>query len=214
MSGPGPFYGWDIQLRLFCIVQRGDQKTEVRSSGPIGAMLSVCRIDKDNDKNRGTDKEERERVMFDIGARFMRSKKYEQQADRGEVPDFANGNRIHFTTLEPAVMFPIVDKGLFRLDYGFGAGVYWFSSEGFEPLRGTLLEPVRLDFRLKLPAKWKVNAAVARVGWLNFPAGFDFKAFGGAPGHDGRVSSDWAKTLSLFVDLTPAAAAWADKLKR
>jgi hypothetical protein len=80
-------------------------------------------------------------------------------------------------------------------------------------LRGTFIEPVRLDFRFGLPKKWKVDAAVARLGWLNFPAGFDFAAFAGSPGHDGRISSDWAKTLSIFVDLTPIAQTWAEKLK-
>jgi hypothetical protein len=211
-SGPGPFYGWDIQLRLFCVVQPEGQRAEVRTSGPVGAILSVCRIAKDNrDRKAG---KERERVMFDLGARFLRTKKYEDQVERGEIPDFANGNRIHLTTLEPAVMFPVVDKGLFRLDYGFGAGVYWLSSEGFEPDNGTFLEPIRFDFRLRLPSSWKVDAAIARFGWLNFPAGFNFQDFGGAPGHDGRVSSDWVKSIALFVDLTEAAAIWTDKLKR
>jgi len=219
-SGPGPFYGWDIQLRLFCVVRTEDQttptkqeRTEIRTSGPVGAILSVCRVARGN-RSRGDAQKERERVMFDLGARFLRTKKYEDQAARGEIPDFANGKRIHLTTLEPAVMFPVVDKGLFRLDYGFGAGVYWLSSEGFEPESGTLLEPIRFDFRLRLPRSWKVDAAIARFGLLNFPAGFNFQNFGGAPGHDGRVSSDWVKSIALFVDLTEAAAIWTDRLKR
>jgi len=202
MSGPGPFYGWDIQLRLFCVVQpAGSDKGEIRSSGPVGAILSVCQAVKDKDKT----KSDKEKLMFDIGARFLRT---------GETPDFAHGKRIHFTTLEPAVMFPVVDKGYFRLDYGFGAGLYWLASEDFEAGRGTLIEPVRFDFRLQ-PPQWNGIAAVARLGWLNFPAGFDFAQFNGtAPDHSGRVSSDWAKTLSLFVDLTPVAAKWTKALGR
>ena len=212
-SGPGPFYGWDIQLRLFCIVKTGDAKsTEIRSSGPVGAILSVCRTTRGNDaKTRDDASKERERLMVDLGVRFLRTKKYEQQAERGEIPDFANGQRIHLTTLEPAVMFPVVEKGYFRLDYGFGAGVYWLTSEAFEPVHGTLLEPIRLDFRLQWP--WRVKP-VARFGLLNFPAGFNFQDFLGAPGHDGRVSSDWVKSLALFVDLTEVAATWTEKLKR
>lgn len=207
MSGPGPFFGWDIQLRLFCVVKPdGKTESEVRTSGPVGAILSVCRVaDRDTEK---------ERLMFDIGARFMRTKKYEDQLRRGETPDFAHGKRIHFTTLEPAVMFPVVDKGHFRLDYGFGAGVYWLSSEDFESKRGTLLEPIRFDFRFLLPKTWKVNAAVARFGLLNFPAGFDFAEFNGAAGHDGRISSDWVRSYALFVDLTPLANEWTKALKR
>jgi hypothetical protein len=174
----------------------------------VGAILSVCSVLNDN----GT--KAKEKLMFDIGARFMRTKKYEDQLGRGDIPDFAHGKRIHFTTLEPAVMFPVVDKGYFRLDYGFGAGLYWIASEDFEPVRGTLIEPVRFDFRLQ-PPQWKGIAAVARLGWLNFPGGFNFAEFNGtAPNHNGRVSSDWSKTLSLFVDLTPVASGWTKKLGR
>jgi hypothetical protein len=209
MSGPGRFFGWDIQLRLFCVIKPDNGKSEVRSSGPIGAILSACRVVDDNG-NTG-----KERLMFDLGARFTRTTKYEDQLRRGETPEFAHGKRIHFTTLEPAVMFPVAEKGIFRLDYGFGAGVYWLSSEDFESNKGAFIEPIRFDFRFKLPDnKWKINAAIFRAGLLNFPAGFNFAEFNGAPGHDGRVSSDWVPTYAVFVDLTPLATAWTQKLKR
>jgi hypothetical protein len=208
MSGPGPFFGWDIQLRLFCVIKPDNGPSEVRSSSPVGALLSVCRVADDNG-NKG-----KERLMFDIGARFLRTKKYEDQLRNGEPPDFAHGKRIHLTTLEPAVMFPVAEKSFLRVDYGFGAGVYWLSSEDFESNVGTLIEPIRFDFRIGLPQRWKVDAAVFRFGLLNFPAGFDFEEFNGAAGHDARVSSDWVRSYAIFVDLTRAADAWTRKLKR
>ena len=145
MSGPGPFFGWDVQLRLFCVIKPDNGPSEVRSSGPVGAILSVCRVSDDRG-NKG-----KERLMFDIGARFLRTKKYEEQLQAGKTPDFAHGKRVHLTTLEPAVMFPVAEKSILRVDYGFGAGVYWLSSEDFESNVGTLLEPIRLDFRFGLP---------------------------------------------------------------
>jgi hypothetical protein len=212
MSGPGPFFGWDIQLRLFCVVKPVDSdKSEVRTSGPVGAILSVCRVRHDD---RTKEKKDKELVMFDIGARFLRTTKYEDQLEDGVNPDFAHGKRIHFTTLEPAVMFPVAEKDWLRVDYGFGAGLYWLSSEDFESQRGTLIEPIRLDFRIGLPKAWKVDAAVFRFGLLNFPAGFNFAEFNGIDGHDGRVSSDWVRSYALFVDLTRVADAWTQKLKR
>jgi hypothetical protein len=212
MSGPGPFFGWDVQLRLFCVVKPvGQDKSEIRTAGAAGAILNVCRALRGKDKDADNEKV---RLMFDLGARFMRTKKYEDQLGRGDIPDFAHGKQIHFTTLEPAVMFPVVEKDWFRLDYGFGAGLYWISSEDFEPVRGTLIEPVRFDVRIQ-PRKWKGVAAVGRLGWLNFPAGFNFADFNGtAPDHNGRISSDWAKTLSFFVDITPIAEKWTKALAR
>jgi len=119
-SGPRKFWGPDIQLRLFCVVettkqvtrfvpdpnfvpdatkkqtppqviQASDERvTEGRAAAPVGVMLSLCRVD--------PSKDEKQRLMFDLGARFMKSGRYEGDP----TPDFANGETIHFTTLETA----------------------------------------------------------------------------------------------------------------
>lgn len=200
-SGPRGFWGPDIQLRLFCVVETPkeagspDTKIETRSAVPIGVILSLCKVDPATDKQR---------LMFDLGARFLRSKHYKGDTN----PRFANGETIHFTTLEPAVMFPLAGKqdGL-RLDYGFGAGVYWFSSEGFQSFKGAFLEPVRLDLRIPISKTW-FRAVIARAGLLYFPAGFDPQAWGGS---SDRIGAELVPVYSVFAEITPTTLAIAKK---
>jgi hypothetical protein len=182
-SGPQKFWGPDVQLRLFCVAKK-DEQVKIVAPPPVGIILSLC--DGQTEKNK--------LVSFDLGARFMWSKKY-----KGDSPaDFANGETIFFTTLEPAVMFPVYKNGDFRLEYGFGAGVYWFSSKGFEPFHGAFIEPARLDVVIPVSAG-KLTAIVGRVGLLNFPAGFGPLAFAGGPGHNTRIASDWVPVYSVFA---------------
>jgi hypothetical protein len=227
-SGPRKFWGPDIQLRLFCVVettkqvtrfvpdpnfvpdatkkqtppqviQASDERvTEGRAAAPVGVMLSLCRVD--------PSKDEKQRLMFDLGARFMKSGRYEGDP----TPDFANGETIHFTTLEPAVMVPLLGQQRgWRLDYGFGAGVYWFSSEGFPSFNGAFLEPIRFDFRIPL-SKTGFPAAIVRAGVLHFPAGFDEQAWAGT---SSRIAAEWVPVYSVFVDLTPPTLDLAKKLR-
>ena len=229
-SGPRKFWGPDVQLRLFCLVEtekdvltyvmpdpdpKNDEKKnpraaviqstrefkpEMRSAVPVGVIVSLCKAD--------PKKNERQRLAFDLGFRFMKSNHYE-----GDTNAFANGETIHFTTLEPAVMFPLVGKqdGL-RLDYGFGAGVYWFSSKGFQSFHGAFLEPVRLDLRIPVSEQHWLRAVVARAGWLHFPAGFDPQAWGGSAGTSSRIGAEWVRTYSVFAEITPVAEDVAKRL--
>jgi hypothetical protein len=194
-SGPHRFWGPDIQLRLFCVVgpkdpTQVDQRTKTQSAVPIGVILTLCKYDSSTEKPR---------LMFDLGARFLTSRRYKGDTN----PDFANGETIHFTTLEPALMFPLVStpKERLRLDYGFGAGVYWFSSEGFQSFNGAFLEPVRFDLRIKVSETW-FRAVVVRAGLLHFPAGFDPQAWAGGP-DNGRIAAEWVPTYSVSVDIIP-----------
>jgi hypothetical protein len=227
-SGPRKFYGWDIQLRLFCVVETTKQviryvpdpnfrtnpldptlkpawvvqasdedAIEGRTVAPLGIILSLCRVDPQKEKQR---------LMFDIGARFMTSNRYEGDT----TPEFANGETIHFTTLEPAVMFPLAggQQGV-RLDYGFGAGVYWFSSKGFPSFNGAFLEPIRFDLRIPLK-KGGFPAAVIRAGLLYFPAGFDERAWAGS---SSRIAAEWVPVYSVSIDLTPPSLEAAKKYR-
>ena len=147
-------------------------------------------------------------ILKILSGSFMSSRKYKDDAD----PEFGHGETIHFTTLEPAVMFPLLWKQSgWRLDYGFGAGVYWFSSEGFESFNGAFLEPLRFDVYFPIRKGW-VNAVVFRAGALVFPAGFNPDAFAARGGSDNRIASELVPTYSLFVDLTPVARSWTEKM--
>jgi hypothetical protein len=196
-SGPRSFQGPDIQLRLFCVVQTANAETgsEIRTPGPAGMLLSVC----------PTRKDERTKLAFDLGVRFMWSGEYTDDVN----PDFGNGEKIYFSTIEPAVVFPVVVKGAFRIDYGFGAGAYWFSSEGFESFRGLFIEPVRANVHVPLSRGY---AFIFSIGALVFPAGFAPTAFAGNSAHNSRIATEVVPIYAVALDLTPAVQAWTAKL--
>jgi hypothetical protein len=192
LSGPGRFYGWDVDLRLFCLndkfdpARSGDQTERI---GPtVGAVVSACRVRKGYAR----------RMAVNVGARFM-------WAD--DNPRFANGQRISFTTLEPSVSFNLLSKYPSRdfIDFGFGAGAYWFSSEEFPSFNGAFIEPIRLEFHtttnMKQNNKWMAAVPAVRVGYLMFPAGFETASFAAAPGGPPRISRDWALNVGVFFDL-------------
>jgi hypothetical protein len=214
-SGPRKFQGPDIQLRLFCVMQpdnpavgrpapagqavqapvTSERRSEIRTPGPAGMLLGICPKRTDSEKTK---------VAFDLGVRFMWSDEYKNDP----TPDFARGRTIYFNTLEPTVVVPLVDKGV-RLEYAFGAGAYWFSSEGFDSFRGFFVEPVRANIHVPLSHGY---AFIFSVGALVFPAGFDPRAFAGDRDHDDRIAADVVRVISIAADLTPAARAWAGKL--
>jgi hypothetical protein len=200
-SGPKYFYGWDIQLRLICFrqVTTTDSTTkseEVRTKGELntksGILLSMCRPA--DDITRGTVKTQyKPRAAFDLGARFVWS---------DHNPHLAQGQRISLTILEPAVSIPLTSQydRWDILDYGFGAGVYWFSSEGFPSFNGAFLEPLRLDVRLPVKNP-RVKSIIFRYGLLVFPGGFEADRFNPDPGFGERISRDWVHSLGIFVDV-------------
>ena len=211
LSGPGRFYGWDMQVRLLCLVDTikppadPTQKPQVVATKfvippPIGIIISACQAESETKDEKGNITEQKKRrLSVDLGARFVWAK---------DNPEFADGGRISLTTLEPSVSVPLLGK--FEradiLDYGFGAGVYWFSSTEFPSFNGAFLEPIRLE--LHAPFKWRVHgwsAAIprARFGLMVFPAGFERAAFDATSPLPLRISRDWVKNFALDFDLEP-----------
>jgi hypothetical protein len=210
-SGPKNFYGWDIQVRLFCVVDNLEEttvtkngqtrtikrvmSTEKAAPSAIGVIVSSCQVASSPDYKKS---HSARRMSVDLGARFLHAKD-----DR-----FANGERIDFTTLEPSVSFNLFSRWPTRdfVDYGFGAGVYWFSSTEFDSFNGAFIEPVRFEFHPTTAMKQKAWASAIpnlRVAWLNFPAGFDTASWAAGPGIAPRLRSDWVFNLGLFFDLEP-----------
>ena len=123
-------------------------------------------------------------------------------------PRFANGERINFTTLEPSISINLFSKWPSRdfLDYGFGAGVYWFSSTEFPSFNGAFLEPLRFEFHPTTAMKQKSWASLVpsvRVSWLNFPGRLRDGRVGRGARHCARIGSDWVFNLGIFFDLEP-----------
>lgn len=195
LSGPGRFYGWDVEVRLFCLTESQTQKREdgepvTQKFGPtLGSIVTACTV------KRGQTR----RLAVDLGARFL-------WADNN--PQFANGERISLTTLEPSVSINLLSRypGKDFIDYGFGAGTYWFSSTQFPAFHGTFIEPIRLEFHTTTKFKqdhdkWTALIPVVRVGYLVFPAGFETASFAAAAGVPPRISRDWVFNGGVFFDL-------------
>jgi hypothetical protein len=169
--------------------------------GSAGVAFSACPIQRDNNR----------RVSINATFRLLRS-----YGDRKAL--YAGGNEIELAMLVPSIAWrPLVDfSWIDVIDLSTGAGVYWFSSEtnvpgGFEPFRGLVLEPVRVDFHV--PSK------VTKLGWLGavvagasyrrgvgiFPHGFAADAFGATrpPAEAKQIPAEWIKTQAFFWDFGP-----------
>src|SRR5688572_27152525 len=151
-SGPGKFYGWDLQTRLFCVVDKipvdekgtraeGQVQTEAFIPPVVGIITSTCRAEEVRDKIKY-----KNRLSVDVVARFV-------WAD--DNPRFANGQRISLTTLAPMIWVGLLNKfdNWDILSYGVGGGVYWFSSTGFTGFNGAFIEPIRLE--VHAPFNWR-----------------------------------------------------------
>jgi hypothetical protein len=156
-----------------------------------GVIYSACKL------NSG----ERRRAAFDVGMRFLWT-----NDDR-----FASGERISFTTIEPAFAWRVFEKPEYDvLEYGIGAGFYWISSKAFPSVTGGFVEPARFDFHVPtsfatkntLPRKI-VRSIIFRVGYLAFPGGFEPDAFLADPLNPEthrRIGRDWVRYYGFYVD--------------
>jgi hypothetical protein len=210
-SGPQKFYGWDIQVRLFCLV---DTVTETRDAGgrttrvvgeraerqipsAIGVIVSACKVKQTETRSNGETYYVR-RLTVDVGARFLHA----------NDSDFAGGERIDFTTLEPAISINLFSKWprWDFVDYGFGAGAYWFSSTQFPSFNGAFIEPARFEFHPTTKMKRNRLSSLIpslRVGLLYFPAGFETAAWLARPGIAPRIGRERVLNLAVFLDLEP-----------
>jgi hypothetical protein len=198
-SAPGPFYGWTIDGRLVCFFSDVGPGADRKRGTPDdtgrvqfgGIVYSACPIQKD----------QKRRAWIDLGMGFL-------WADHN--PKYADGQRISLTTLEPSFSWRVIEnKDWDFFDYGVGAGIYWVSSVAFPAVRGTFLEPVRVDFHATTRMigtdykRWWLGIPVFRAGLLVFPAGHETTAFAARPDAAQRVSRDWVRTFGIFADLDP-----------
>jgi len=156
-----------------------------------GVIYSACKLHHN----------ERRRAAFDVGMRFLWT-----NDDR-----FAGGERISFTTIEPAFAWRVFDKPKYDiLEYGLGAGFYWISSRAFPSVTGGFVEPARFDFHAPtsfaakdtMPRKI-VRSIIFRVGYLVFPGGFEPDAFLADPLNPEthrRIGRDWVRYYGFYVD--------------
>ena len=175
---------------LIAAVVRG-----ISSINSTGIFLSACSTDN------------KRRSSIELGTGFW-------YADGNS--SFANGEQIRLTTLMPEFSLRVFTDPRFDfLDAGVGAGIYWFTSKGFNSFSGVVLQPGRLDFHA--PTLWatypldsgshilrRIAAAPTfRFGLTMFPAGFSPDAFAGVGDKHVRIPGELIKSWTLFINLEP-----------
>ena len=145
------------------------------------------------------------RVSIDLGITYLRA----------DDARFADGNRLKLITMIPSVSWRVFDDARYdAVDVGIGGGMYWFSSVGFAPFNGVVLQPWRVD--IHAPSSWSskppgdrygrrwLALATLRLGHLAFPAGFEPNAFNPASGTPvGRIAGELVFSKSIFLNLEP-----------
>lgn len=182
LSGPGPFRGWALDWRLVCLTDKAEKPVKITTvTGIIGSACSY-------------EKGEHRRASIDLNFGFLRAK--------GDAR-FADGKEIRLTTLEPAFSWHVWGP----VEAGTGVGVYWFSSESFTTVNRVMLEPVRVDLRpLRLNEAqhdWWREVLTLRFGWIVIPGGFEPNDFHAAAGTARRITSEFVRTWSVFIDGEP-----------
>jgi hypothetical protein len=179
LSGPGKFYGFQVDMRLKCFGARSTP-TGVES---LGFKLSFCDEKKDRDRL----------FSIDLNERFFWT------IDHPSVNDlkvFADGHILFLLTAVPSISYrPIYhlvrdlsadDKRRYLdvVDVGAGFGGYLFASKGINDFTG-LTGDVSLDFHapailvsklIRKNAAWNLLPQV-RYSRVAFPAGFEANAF-------------------------------------
>jgi hypothetical protein len=135
---------------------------------------------------------------------------------------FADNEPIKATTLEPSFLWQIHDR--VPLELGFGAGVYWFSSPGFDSFERVTLQPLRIDFRpfdwsdefdndgfvtSTSRGSWWAAAFIVRLGVVVFPQGFAATDFRDLRGRD--EAREIKKYFSVAIDSEPIIRRWVTK---
>jgi hypothetical protein len=161
-----------------------------------GVFLSVC----SNDSIR--------RASLDIMADFWHT---------GGEAQYADNKRIVLTMVIPEFSMRLfADPRWDFVDVGVGAGVYWFTSAGFDSFHGLVLEPVFFD--LRMPSRWnaanmdrnwrhwapRLAAGITfRAGVTTFPSGFAPNAFAGVGPANVRLPAEGLLSMSLFYNIAP-----------
>jgi hypothetical protein len=194
-SGPGPFFplAFDFEARLWCFPGApaggaGGTFTAQARTRTAGGKFTWCVNDPPTDRLR--------LASIDLGLRYATTRD-----DR-----FAGNERIHFLSLQPGVSWAFIrNPARDFLEYGAGAGVYWFMSEGFENFSGGFIEPAHFDIRYptnkrlehRFLTKYWYRRAMLRVGGMLFVNGFEPDAF--APRPDVRKSSRMTELVPYFA---------------
>ena len=161
------------------------------ATSSAGVLWSLCKPDRQR------------RLSIDLGWSTL-------EADPD--PGYAAGTPINLDMLMPLVSWRVLaDTKYDFVELSAGAGVYWFSSPGFESLRGVVLQPARLTIRA--PSSWSgrplrnwqrwAAIPVYGIGVTLFPDGFEPNDFAGVGDKAVRLPRELLKTQYIFVNVEP-----------
>ena len=180
-SGPGGFKGQQLEWRLVCVAKKSDGLETKFVPGIAG---SGCLLEEG----------ERRRASLDLKFGLFKA---------NATPQYAGGKEIKLTVMEPSFSWHVWGP----FDAGIGAGVSWFSSEGFESFSRVTLEPLRLDFRPfqadDSQKDWWRQVLVLRVGWVIIPRGFEANDFNATGTAARRIPSEGVFYKGIFLDSEP-----------
>lgn len=161
-----------------------------RSQNGSGTFWSTC------------DPEKRRRVSVELNLDMWRSLRSHS--------NLAADEQVRFTTAMPSITYRVfVDPTHDVLDVGAGAGLYWFSSKGFDSFRGSVVEPIRLS--VHAPSTWHTRpfsdprrllaALGVRGALLLVPRGFGAEVFKGTGAKAARIPTELVPSVGIFLNV-------------
>lgn len=202
LTGPKGLHGPQLDVRLKCFA---DAAAKASGEEGIGVRLSLC----------SRAEERHRRFSIDFGGRLFYATDNSPELE-GASEAYANGHRMYLFTAVPMLEYrPFHDEDLTMIDLvdlSAGAGYYRFSSDGFKPLQGTVIE-ARATFRAPVAFvqdhPWARVLPQFSVGQIGFVNGFEQNAFGphltgdkARPKHEGGI--DWTWQFAFFFEMLPA----------
>lgn len=220
LSGPGPFKGFQFDLRLVCFddpVPRPIPKNDPNATSQERATeQSVLADDAAERAKRSAIGIEASCPADKNGVRKLSSVGIDFRVLSADAePAYAGNNDIKLVTIGPSFSRSIISKPKYNIvDVGAGGGVYWFSSKGFRSFSGVILEPLRIDLHAPRGGEQNVlraiaNSFVLRTGMIVFPNGFDPNAFAGTRQTATRLRAEKLFTWGIYADITPFIR-WAE----
>ena len=170
---------------------KGRSDAGMMATSSAGVLWSLCKPDKSR------------RIAIDLGWSTW---------DADPDPNYAQGAPINLDMVMSLVSWRVLADTRFDfVEFSAGGGMYWFSSTGFQSLKGVVLQPARLTIRA--PSDWSSKPLldvrrwaaipVYGIGVTMFPAGFEPNDFAGVDGKAVRLPRELLRTQYFFVNLEP-----------
>jgi hypothetical protein len=215
LSGPGPFNGYDWEVRVYCWStparhigdndkdgQRYDfPKDETIAFGPVPGVLTHCIFPKvPADRLRV--------ASFNVAG----SHQWTRNSNLDYEVDPARKRKITVNSLRPSFWL----RPARSIEVGAGIGFYWFKGDDFPTFKRVSIEPLLFNvkpialFRDMLrpgPIKGIPDSQLdqllsLRVGLVMFPKGFNDEDFRARPGSF-KADKDKMSSFSMLLDLEP-----------